>query len=69
MMQRIQNLMRRESQREASTKARPRRGTVTAYDPSKYAVKVRIQPEGFETGFIQIGAEWAGNGWGVFYGP
>jgi uncharacterized protein involved in type VI secretion and phage assembly len=69
MMRKIQNLMRREAQREASTRAKPRRGTITAYDPSKYAAKVRIEPEGYETGFLQIGAEFVGNGWGLILGP
>ena len=69
MMNRVMNMIRREAQREASTRAKPRRGTISAYDPSKYAAKVRIQPEGFETGFIQIGAEWVGNDWGLYLGP
>jgi uncharacterized protein involved in type VI secretion and phage assembly len=69
MMKRIQNMMRAEAQREASTRAKTRRGTISAYDASKYAAKVLIQPEGFETGFIPIGAEWVGNGWGAYCGP
>jgi len=69
MMRKIQNLMRREAHREASTRAKPRRGTITAYDPSKYAAKVRIEPEGYETGFLQIGSEFVGNGWGLILGP
>jgi uncharacterized protein involved in type VI secretion and phage assembly len=69
MMDKFRNAMRREAQREASTRAKPRRGTITAYDPSKYAAKVRIQPEGYETGFLQIGAEFVGNGWGLLLGP
>jgi len=69
MMNKMLNLMRREAQREASTRARPRRGTVSAYDPDKYAAKVIIQPEGFETGFLPIGSTWVGNLWGLFCPP
>jgi uncharacterized protein involved in type VI secretion and phage assembly len=69
MMDKIRNAMRSEAKRESSTRAKPRRGTITAYDPSKYAAKVRIEPEGYETGFLQIGSEFVGNGWGLILGP
>src|SRR5580698_3843283 len=69
MMNKILNAMRREAQREASTRAKPRRGTVSAYDPNAYAAKVMIQPEGFETGFLPIGSSWVGNLWGMFCPP
>jgi uncharacterized protein involved in type VI secretion and phage assembly len=69
MMKRIQNFMRMEAQREASTRAKPRRGTISAYDPAKYAAKVILQPEGFETGFLPIGSEMVGAGWGLYCGP
>lgn len=51
-------------------------GTISAYDPDAYAIKVRIQPEdpdvdatGNETGWISLGTQWAGNGWGLVFGP
>jgi phage baseplate assembly protein gpV len=69
MMQRIQNIMRREAARQGSQQALPKRGIITNYDPNTYSAKVLIQPEGYETGFIPIGAEWVGNGWGMFAGP
>jgi phage gp45-like len=65
----MQNLMRLEAQREASTRALTKRATVSAYDPSTYAVKVIIQPEGHETGYIPVGSPWVGAGWGMFSPP
>jgi phage baseplate assembly protein V len=49
--------------------SRPRAGEVTGYDPDSYCAKVKIQPEGVTTGWIPIGAEWIGNGWGMFAPP
>lgn len=69
MTQGIQNIMRREAARQAGEKTLPRRGTISSYDPARYAAKVIVQPEGYETGFIPIGSEWVGNGWGLFAGP
>lgn len=46
----------------------PRKGTITGYD-GNYSVKVMIQPDGFETGWIQLDALGVGNGWGVAVGP
>ena len=68
MMNGQMNIMRREAARIASQSAHVRIATVTSYDPSNYAAKVMIQPEGYETGFLPIGTTWAGNGWGDFYG-
>ena len=42
-----------------------RQGTVTAYDPDNYAVKVQLQPTGEETGWIPLSSPWVGNGWGL----
>ncbi len=68
MMDKTQNIMRREAMRVLSQIAQVRIGIVTSYDPNNYAAKVLIQPEGFETGFLPIGTTWSGNGWGEFYG-
>jgi phage baseplate assembly protein V len=32
-------------------------------------VKVQLQPEGNETGWLPLGSLWAGNGWGMFAAP
>ena len=69
MMQRITNALVGEAQRSAGTKSLPRRGIVSAYDPSNYAAKVRIQPEDVETGWLPVGSVWVGNGWGLFCPP
>lgn len=46
-----------------------RDGTVSSYDPDSHMVKVTIQPEGYDTGWIQLPALGVGNGWGVLVGP
>jgi phage baseplate assembly protein gpV len=49
--------------------ARTQYGTVTAYNPNNYTVKVMLQPNGPETGFIPLTAAWAGNNLGAVFGP
>ncbi|EJN07781.1 phage baseplate assembly protein V, partial [Herbaspirillum sp. YR522] len=46
-----------------------RRGIVSGYDPNAYAVKVLLQPDSNETGWIPLEAVWVGNGWGMFAPP
>ena len=65
----MQNIMRREAARQGSQQALPKRGVVTNYDPNTYSAKVLVQPEGYETGFIPIGTEWVGSGWGLYCPP
>ncbi len=65
----LTNLMRREAERAMSQTASVRIGIVSAYDPSNYAAKVRIQPDDVETGWMPIGSNMGGNGFGDFYGP
>jgi uncharacterized protein involved in type VI secretion and phage assembly len=40
-------------------------GTVSSFDPTRYAAKVLIQPENVLTGWLPVAALWAGSGWGV----
>lgn len=47
----------------------PRRGLVTSYDPNTYTVKVQLQPDGTETGWLQLASPWIGNGWGLHIPP
>lgn len=63
------NIMRREAQKAVSTRASTKKGVVTGYDPDTYSVKVALQPEGTPTGWIPLGSEWVGNGWGMFAPP
>jgi phage baseplate assembly protein gpV len=63
------NINRREAERAMSRLAMVRIGIVSAYDPSNYAAKVLIQPEGTETGWMPVHSPWVGNGWGLFCPP
>ncbi len=49
--------------------AKTQYGTITAYNPEDYTVKVLLQPEGVETGWIALTAPWSGNGLGAVFGP
>ncbi|QEL18709.1 phage baseplate assembly protein V [Limnoglobus roseus] len=69
MMQGLNNLNRRESEKAMSQRALVRMGIVSSYDPNRYAAKVTIQPEGFETGFLPVATPWVGSGWGMFCPP
>ena len=69
MMDGMTNVMRREAMRAMSQTATVRIGIVSAYDPSNYSAKVRIQPEDAETGWIPVTTPWSGSGWGMFCPP
>lgn len=63
------NQMRLQAALIAGTVGKPRLGLVSSYDPDAYAVKVKLQPEDVETGWLPITTLMAGNGWGVYFGP
>jgi uncharacterized protein involved in type VI secretion and phage assembly len=65
----LQNQMRLEAQRVYGKSAKVRVGIVDGYDPSHYAVKVRIQPENILTGWMPLTSPWVGNGWGMYSPP
>ena len=65
MISQLTNALR---QHQSDGTSQPRKGTITGYD-GRYSVKVMIQPDGFETGWIQLDALGVGNGWGVAVGP
>ncbi len=44
-------------------------GLVSSYDPSKGAVKVTLQPNDQETGWLPLVSMQAGNNFGTAYGP
>lgn len=69
MMNRLLNTMRAQALMAQSGKASVRLGLVSSYDPANYCVKVRLQPEDFETGWLPLAAPWVGNGWGMFCPP
>ena len=52
-----------------SSRAVTRQGIVDGYDPSNYAIRVALQPDGTLTDWISLKTAWAGNGWGLFLAP
>lgn len=65
----LQNAVRAQAQALGNTKTFVRTGLVSGYDPARYAIKVMLQPEGYETGWMPLGSTWVGNGWGMFSPP
>jgi phage baseplate assembly protein V len=65
----IENAMRLQAERAAGRRFVSKYGIVTNYDPNRYAVKVTLQPDGINTAYIPLAAQWAGNGWGFFAAP
>lgn len=63
------NAMRAQAMLQFGSLAVPRVGTVTSYDPANYCAKVKIQPDGHETGWLPILSPWVGDGWGMFAPP
>jgi hypothetical protein len=64
-MSQLLNIIRREIERGHNARAVPRIGTVDGYDPQRYAARVLLLPEKKLTGWLPIGVEWMGNGWGL----
>jgi phage baseplate assembly protein gpV len=65
----LNDAMRRQALLAAGTLAGEKDGTITSYDPNAYAVKVMIQPDGYETGWIPLPSVFVGNGYGAYFGP
>ena len=61
--------MRMQAVAAANLRSYAKFGTISGYDPARHAVKVLLQPEQNETGWIPLGSIWAGNGWGMFAAP
>lgn len=68
-MSRLKNEMRQQALLAMQGMSKPRLGLVSSYDPDNYTVKVRVQPEDVETGWLPLQSTWAGNMWGVFAPP
>lgn len=68
-MHQFQNAMMLAADRLSNGVAKPRLGTVSGYDPNTYMVKVQLQPEGIETGWLPLGSPFVGNGFGIFAAP
>ncbi|MEQ1694787.1 MAG: phage baseplate assembly protein V [Hyphomicrobiaceae bacterium] len=65
----LRNMMRLEGGRNAQQIGRSRVGKVTSYDPENYSVKVKLEPEGNESGWIPLSAESVGSGFGSYSAP
>lgn len=68
-MKRLLNQMRMQAEMAAAARASVKVGLVSGYDHTNYSVKVTIQPEGIETGWIPLTSPWVGAGWGMFCTP
>lgn len=65
MMERIKQLVAAMLAEAPTTRI----GTIYDYDPNSYAVRVELQPDGVITGWMPLGSQWVGNGWGLACGP
>lgn len=65
----LQNAIRLQVERMRARTISTRIGTVTSYDPNKYAAKVQLQPDGLMTWWLPVASIWIGNGWGLFTPP
>lgn len=64
------NTIRAHSQMAQGEKTTHRVGQVTAYDPAKYAVKVKMWPDTQESlGWVPLASSYIGSGWGLVAGP
>jgi phage baseplate assembly protein gpV len=69
MSEELWNMVRREIQRTIEDRMQGRVGTVSSYDPDRHAVKMLLQPEEIETGWVPIASPHIGNGFGIVVGP
>lgn len=58
--------MRRQAMLARAGFSDPQLGVVTSLDTANYCVKVRIEPDNVETGWLPIASQWVGAGWGMF---
>ena len=68
-MMHLHNAMFAAAERSQSAIAKPRLGLVSGYDPNMYMVKVLLQPENVETGWLPLGSPMVGSQFGIFAGP
>ncbi len=68
-MSALANAMRLQAQLAGNTEAKPRKGIISSYNPNTHSVKVRIQPNDDETGWLSLAAAAVGNDWGVIFAP
>lgn len=64
----LANAVRMQSRAAANAFARPKMGIISSYD-GEMSVKVMVQPEGVESGWMPLGCIGIGGGWGLAVGP
>lgn len=70
MIDALLNQMRAQAQMSMGERTTHRVGQVTAYDPNKYAVRVKMWPDTQESlGWIPLASTYIGAGWGLVAGP
>ncbi len=69
MIPALANAMRTQAALMDGARALVMLGIVQSFDPNKYAVKVMLQPDGIETGWLPLTSIWIGNNWGLFAPP
>jgi phage baseplate assembly protein gpV len=65
----LQNAMRKQALLAGAAQLLEKDGTISSYDPNNYCVKVMIEPDGYETGWIPFPSCFVGNGYGAYFGP
>lgn len=63
------NAMNERAQRALDRKATSTPGIITSYNPNTYSVKVQLQPDGTETGWLPLLSQQVGNGFGIYCAP
>lgn len=69
MMDEMRNQSLLAAEQAMSGRMSARQAVVSSYNPADYSVRVRLQPENVETGWLPVATLKAGNGWGVFAPP
>lgn len=69
MSSRLDNAIRGVASRAGQGRTGTKLGIVTAYDPARYAIKVKYPPDDVESGWIPLGALMVGNGYGILAPP
>ncbi|MBX9934561.1 MAG: phage baseplate assembly protein V [Methylobacterium sp.] len=67
-MDELSELIRREASSPANARSATRIGEVTSYNKETHAVKLKLQPEGIETGWVPLGGIAIGKGFGIAIG-
>ncbi|MFS2113634.1 phage baseplate assembly protein V [Herbaspirillum frisingense] len=65
----LSNAILMQAHMASNTMAKPRKGIVSSYNANTHSVKVRIQPNDDETGWLSLAAAAVGNEWGVIFAP